>query len=154
MANERNVEEKRKLVRCWMVNPAGEGRWRFVELEAFRLWEYVMSHKHGMTIDNLSMCLWVPDSLFQQNSAMFKEAGTVTPVNQVTIERYDPNYGFYHLIQRYCLAEDTDEMIRRLRGHIAQQTGSETGWGLHTTEGWGIEPNVGELVEPVALGLA
>ena len=92
MAYERNVEEKRKLVRCWMVNPAGEGRWRFVELEAFRLWEYVMTHKHGMTIHTLSMCLWVPDSLFQQNSAMFKEAGTVTPVNQVTIERYDPNY--------------------------------------------------------------
>ena len=154
MPNERNLEEKRKLVRCWMVNPEGEGRWRFVELEAFRLWEYVMTHKHGMTIGDLSMCLWLPDSLFQENRAMFKEAGTVTPVNQVTIERADPNYGFVHLIQRYCLAEDTEEMLRRLRSHIAKHSHAEGSWDVRTTEGWGVEPNVGELIEPVALGLA
>lgn len=148
------IEKKKKLVKCWMVNANEEGRWRFVELETFRLWEYLMNNKHGMRIQDVSVCLWVPDAHYQSNRAMFQHAGKVSPVNQVTIERYDPNYKFCNLIFRFCLAEETEDMVARLKEHIREYGPSDSDWSLTVTDGWGIEPNVGELVEPIALGIA
>jgi hypothetical protein len=147
------LDDKKKLVKCWMVNPSGEGRHRFVELENFRLWEYLVTTKHGMTIQDVSVCLWLSEPHFQYNRNLFEHAGSVSEVDQVTIERYDPNYKFCNLIHRYGLSDETEDLVARLKAHIKAQGPDVGDWQMTITRGRGIEPDVGELVEPIALGI-
>lgn len=155
MTSIQQLEQNKKLVKCWMVNANGEGRHRFVELENFRLWEYLVTNKHNMTISDITVCLWVSDNNFQSNRAMFEHAaGVIFRVDQVTIERYDPNYKFFNLIHRYCLSEETTDLQARLKSLIVDQGAKAGDWKMLVTEGWGLEPEIDELVEPIALGIA
>jgi hypothetical protein len=147
------VETTKKLVKCRIVQPDHQGAWRFVELENFRLWEYLMHHKHNLHVEALAMCLWVPDAHYQSKRGLFEHAGTVFPLTQVAIERYDPNYRFIHRIYRFCLTDETDEFVARLKSHMRGEDGPHADWELTVSDGWGIEPNVHELIEPTALGL-
>lgn len=146
-------EKKKKLVKCWMINSNGEGRHRFVELENFRLWEFLVTTKHGMTVQDVSVCMWVPEPHFVSNRRLFEHAGTVNNVDQVTIQRYDPTYKFCNQIQRYCIADETEDLVARLKAHIKAQGPDVGDWRMATTHGRSIEPDVGELVEPIALGI-
>lgn len=146
--------DKEKLVQCWMENPKGEGRYRFVEMENFRLWEYLVTTKHGMTVTAPTICLWISDNHFQRNQALFRHSGEVSGVDRVMIERYDPNYKFCNLIHRYCLTQETKDLMALLKKHITEQGADSGDWEMSVTQGWGIEPNAGELLEPVALGIA
>ena len=154
MAERYSTGDKEKLVRCRMVNPKGEGQTRFVELDNFKLWEYLVTHKHGMTVEDPTICLWVNDEHYNRARDLFEKSGEVTGVNRVTIERYDPNFKFCNLIHRYCLSEETDVLLERLKSHIGEESEAAGNWDARVTVGWVIEPNVGELIEPIALGIA
>ena len=153
MTEHGNSQDREKLVQCWLINPQGEGRYRFLELYTFRLWEYLVTTKHGMRVESPTMRLWVPNEVYRYYEDLYSHAGNVASIDRVTIERYDPHYGFSHPIHRYTLAEDTEALVEHLEGHLSEQ-GIESGdWDLTVLPGYGIEPDVDELVEPVALGL-
>ncbi len=154
MQRECSSDDQRKLVQCWLINPEGQGRYRFVELENFRLWEYLVTHKHGMLVKIVSVRLWLPEIIFRRYENIYSHAGEAAAIDRVSIERYDPNFRFYNTIHRFCLAEETQTLIHHLKRHLTERGIGVKDWGLETMSGVGIEPFVDELVEPVALGLA
>lgn len=147
--------EKLKLVKCWMVNREGAGRHRFVELEMFRLWEYLVTHKHGMRIEQSRLCLWVSKAQYDRYRRLFAHARAVSAVNQVTVERYDHRYRISNFMRRYCLDAETNELTTRLERYLRESGHGPGDWNLEVTEGRGIEPEVDDLEEePLALGLS
>ena len=110
--------ESQKLVRCQVANRYQEASIRFVEIGAFRLWEYLMTTKHGLKVGEPSLCLWIDDSEYEVNASVFDRAGEVEEVNRIVVELFDREYGFSQTTTRYARTSETDQVLDILRSHI------------------------------------
>lgn len=107
-----------KLMRCEVVNRYHESSVRFVELDAFKLWQYLISNKHGMKVGEPTLCLWVDGDEYARNANVFDRAGGVEAVNRIVVDLFDVEYGFSQTITRYARAGETDQVVSILRSHI------------------------------------
>ncbi len=107
-----------KLVRCEVANRYQESSVRFVEIDAFRLWEYLMTHKHGLRIREPALCLWIGEQEYQHNANVFDRAGKVEAVSRIVVDLFDREFGFSQTITRYTRAAEAEHMLDILRSHI------------------------------------
>jgi hypothetical protein len=110
--------ESQKLVRCEVANRHHEASIRFVEIDAFKLWEYLMTSKHGLKVGEPNLCLWIADREYKRNANVFDRAGEVEPVDRIVVDLFDREYGFSQTITRYARSAETDKVIEILRSHI------------------------------------
>jgi hypothetical protein len=118
MTDNDTYHESQKLVRCDVVNRYKETSTRFVALEAFKLWEYLMRHKHGLRIGQPRLCLWIDDEAYARSADVFDRAGEVEEVNKIIVDLFDSEYGFSQTIMRFARSAETVQIIEILRSHI------------------------------------
>lgn len=118
MSSPSPIHESHKLVRCQVVNRYRETSIRFVEIEAFKLWEYLMTSKHGLKVAEPSLCLWIDDEEYRQKASLFERAGEVEPVNRIVVDLFDAAYGFSQTNIRYARTVECDQVLEILRSHI------------------------------------
>ena len=121
MPDSSPFHESQKLVRCQVVNRYRESSVRFVEIGAFKLWEYLMTNKHGLKVGDPGLCLWIDDGEYQTNANVFDRAGTVEEVDRIVVELFDPEHGFSHTSTRYARHNETEQVLTILRSHIPPQ---------------------------------
>lgn len=121
------------LVCCSVRNRAGTTSVRFVEHDLYRLWEYMMAHKHGLVVEASTVCLWMPVAEWRAQSELFQRTGACVPVYRLGLSIYDETTGFCNTVQRFAGGNDIDIVKDRLRGrlpagpdsacHVAQDPG-------------------------------
>jgi len=132
-------EESEKLVRCEVSNCHDEASVRLVELDSFKLWEYLMVHKHHMQISNPTLCLWVSLGEFEENEATFEHYGALEPVDRILVDLFDGECGYSQTSIRYARSSETKRVIEILKSHVPQQ--------LHTEEACNIQVIPGMIVQ-------
>ena len=110
--------QSQKLMRCEVVNRYREGSVRFVELDAFKLWQYLMTHKHGLRIGETTLCQWIDAGEYAASANLFDRAGGVEAVDRIVVELFDAEYGFSQTIMRYARSGETEQVVAILRSHI------------------------------------
>jgi len=118
MQDSSPFHESQKLVRCEVVNRYQEASVRFVEIDAFKLWKYLMTAKHGLKVGEPSLCLWIADQEYQRNVNVFERAGEAEPVDRIVVDLFDREYGFSQTTTRYARAAESDKVMEILRSHI------------------------------------
>lgn len=118
MADNSPFHQSQKLMRCRVANRYRETSVRFVEFDAFKLWEYLMTHKHGLHIDEPTLCLWVDAADYAANANVFDRAGDVEPVNRIVVDLFDAEYGFSQTTTRYARSGESERVVEILRSHI------------------------------------
>jgi hypothetical protein len=131
--------DSQKLIRCQVTNRYQEASVRFVELDAFKLWEYLMTSKHGLKVGDPRLCLWIDDAEYESNAEVFDRAGDVERVNRIVVDLFDHEYGFSQTITRYTRASETEQLVDILRTHIPAE--------LNTPETCSIEIINGLVVQ-------
>ncbi|MDY6942559.1 MAG: hypothetical protein SVU69_06030 [Pseudomonadota bacterium] len=127
-----------KLVRCHIRNPQSETSIRFVELENFRLWEYMMRHKHGLVAEAVSLCLWVNLKEYHRKENIYARAGDVHTLNSIVLNIFDPLNGYSHVIKRYALAADTERLKTTLLSHISVDVRESDRFDVTVYPGFGV----------------
>lgn len=128
-----------KLVRCEAVNRYRETSVRFVELDAFRLWEYLMTHKHGLRIGAPRLCLWIDGREYEDNSNVFDRAGEAEPVDRVVVDLFDREYRFSQSIVRYARHAEAGRLVDILRSHIPPGQYAEEDCRIETVPGRAVQ---------------
>ena len=105
------------LVRCSVINRDSAISVRFIEQDHFRLWQYMMANKHGLIVQDVAPCLWLPDSQYTANAAVFGRAGANEAVTRLTFAVYDSATGICNTMQRFVPTHETDQ----LREHLLQR---------------------------------
>lgn len=106
------------LVRCTVINRESAISVRFIEQDHFRLWQYMMANKHGLIVQDVAPCLWLPDSEYAANAAVFGRAGTNEPVTRLTFAVYDAATGLCNTMQRFVPSGETDQLREQLLQRI------------------------------------
>ncbi len=110
--------ESQKLIQCRVINTDHQESLRFVEFEQYRLWEYLMTHKHQMSVSDPVLCLWLSEEDFQEQHALYEHSGTSAAVNRIVIDLFDRQFRFTNTVTRYVVDEDTDKVLSILREHV------------------------------------
>ena len=131
--------ESQKLIRCQVTNRYQETSTRFIELNDYKLWEYLMTTKHGLRVGEPHLCLWVDAAEYQDNATVFDRAGEVEAVDRIVVDLFDAEYGFSQTITRYARATESDQVVGILRSHIPTE--------LVTPESCQIEVINGQVVQ-------
>jgi hypothetical protein len=101
-----------------VLNAEGEESIRFIEFDQYRLWEYLMTHKHGLRVSDPVLCLWLSEEDYLEQEALYDHAGASTIVNRIVIDLFDRQFGFTNTVTRYVKEPDTDKVLDILRGHV------------------------------------
>ena len=147
-------QQSQKLVQCYTENGSGERRLRLVEMENFRLWEYMMTTKHGLKILDPEPCLWVHEGDFDRKQHIFSHAPSVEAVNRVVLSIYDEAYGFSHFVNRFVAAEDTEQLIDVLKGHMQGRVDKGDECEVIVVEGYCVQRWQHESLPPLMVGLS
>lgn len=147
------LHSSHKLVRCFIVSREGVKKLRYVEIETFRLWEFLMTEKHGQKVIEPVPCLWIDECQFEEHSDLYSHSSNVMPVNRVAVTIFDSNFGFEHIFQRYVYAFDTDELIQHIRLR-SQKMYEANNFDIQIIRGYSIERWVHDDKLPFILGLS
>lgn len=143
-----------RLIRCDVLNAFNAASVRFVELEAFKLWEYLMQHKHGMKVTSAALCLWIDEQDFARNESLYARAGDIEEVDQVSIRIFDPRYHYTFNINRYALRHDTEQVREILLSHVPAEIIKSDACEVQVTPGCCIETVKTRDWNDFVLGLA
>lgn len=147
-------QQSQKLVKCFTENEQGEQRLRLVEMENFRLWEYMMTTKHGLKILDPEPCLWVHQGDFDRKQHIYSHSQSVDAVNRVVLSIYDEAYGFSHFVNRFVSAADTEQLIEVLRSHMKIRVDQGDECEVIVVEGYCIQRWQHESLPPLMVGLS
>ena len=106
------------LVRCRLLNPNGQTSVRYVEHHLFRLWQYVMANRHGLTVQDANLCLWLPEEQWSRQADYFRAAGPNEAVDLLSIELFDAEHQLWERVQRFVASEDASACVERLLGRV------------------------------------
>lgn len=129
-------QESRKLVHCTVTNRAGDSSARLIEIDAYKLWEYLMTTKHQMQISDPALCLWISKQEFEEHARIFEQGGAPEPVNRIVVDLFDADYGFSHTTERYAPAAESEHLIDILKSHIPGHLRDTDAVNIETVEGY------------------
>jgi hypothetical protein len=153
MLPDHPFEETEKLIRCNVTNKYNEQTVRLVEFNHFKLWEYLMTHKHGARISHISLCLWISEEEYLDHEGIYSRAGDVEPVNRIIVDLFDEEYGFSNAITRFARESETEHVINILRSHVPKQLWGTNDCQLQTYKGYSVTQHKHMPSRPVMLGL-
>jgi len=127
-----------KLIHCTVTNRYNEQSSRFVELNNFRLWEFLMTNKHQTRITDLHLCLWLSQEEYATHESVYSRSGETEQVNRVIVDLFDEEYGFSNPVVPYVRSSETDKVIQILTSHIPQQIIDSDNCTIIVHEGYSI----------------
>ena len=146
-------DESQKLVRCDVVNRYREASVRLVEIDAFKLWEYLMTHKHGLQVSNPTLCLWVSQTEYEENEAIFERAGDLEAVDRILLDLYDAEYGFSQTSIRYTRHAETGQVVQILKSHVPESMRNSEACSVDIVPGMVVKQWHSGVSRPMILGL-
>lgn len=146
--------QSQKLIRCVARNSKCDGRLRLVEMESFKLWEYLMTTKHDMKIEEPAPCLWVHEDEYQQKEEIYSRSANIEPVNRVVVSIFDEYYNFSHIVNRFALENDTEPLINVLNEHMKSRIDNGDKVDLFVIKGYCVERWHHAEKPPLLIGLS
>lgn len=103
-----------KLVRCEIKRPGSAGTVRYVPLEIFGLWEFLMRQKHQFEVSASVASLWID---VDENPEVAYGENQYERVTEVTLLRYSDADGMFSKVNRYFPTEEYPELKGLLLRH-------------------------------------
>lgn len=142
-----------KLLYCKVVSKDFGQSNRFVELENFQLWAYMMFHKHGLRIQDISLWLWVHEKDYLESVKLYEEAPESLKVARIGVFLSDELNGFSHMNYRYTASDQVSNMKKILMSHVSPELISSGNCELAVEQGYCIKSDIKNLGKMV-LGLS
>ena len=146
--------DSQKLIRCSVSSQDGIPTARFIEVEVFKLWHYMMKNKHGLGISDISLCLWVNEEEFKQKEELYTRSGKVDSVHRIVISIFDSRNGFSHMTSRYVLDQDVNKVKSILLSHMPKNFVNSESSEVETFPGRVIDKGKISNMDEIILGLS
>ncbi|OGQ96354.1 MAG: hypothetical protein A2521_09015 [Deltaproteobacteria bacterium RIFOXYD12_FULL_57_12] len=121
MTTDSRHTDSQKLVKCVLLNKNKQPATRFVELESYKLWSYMICSKHGFEIQDIYLALWVTSEEFARKQMLYTHSGQVEKMNRIAMMLYDDANNFALTMNRYVLEPETELLKKVLTSHVRDE---------------------------------
>lgn len=142
-----------KLLYCTIVGKDFNKSKRFVELENFNLWAYMMFHKHGLRIQDISLWLWVHEKEYLEQKQVEMKAPVLLEVSKLGVFLFDELNDFNHLNYRYAENDQVSTTKKILMSHVSPDLMASGNCDVTVEKGYCIKSDIKNLGKMV-LGLS
>lgn len=112
--------ESIEMVKCFLTRDADEeGDVRYVPLEIFKMWRFLMERVHHLNVTSAEVSKWVPDDEDEGRAGEMGERRG-EPVIQVRFH-YQEGEGVARPVVRYFPEENFDTIYGYFRHHFADE---------------------------------
>jgi len=153
MSSSVEIGHSQKLLRCQVESKNNTRSYRYVELEHYKFWSYMMFHKHGLRIIDLSLWLWIKEDDFRAREDLYRSFPEVDAVNKIELFLFDEQNGFSHTTYRYVGRQESENLENILFSHLSQDLITSGNYEIKTHAGFCIKSNVKNLKNMI-LGLS
>ncbi|MDX1608816.1 MAG: hypothetical protein R3225_01700 [Halofilum sp. (in: g-proteobacteria)] len=143
-----------RLLRCTMLNRAGKSSIRYVELEQYRLWAYMMESRHGFTVQDLQLSLWVNSSEFRDKTDLFLHCGNVEEVSRIAFCWFNPRHHYTLDVARYVPSEQYESVKQILLSHVSESSREAQAFRLDEQHGFCVNQAVDDPGLELILGIS
>jgi hypothetical protein len=111
--------ESIEMVKCFLARNAGdEGSVRYVPLEIFQLWRFLMERVHRLQVTNTTVSLWVPQEDFDAGEP---DAAGAQPEPVIEVKfQYLESAEVGRPVTRYFPEANFDQIYQYFRRHFAE----------------------------------
>jgi len=103
------------------------------------MWQFLMANRHGLTVEQATVCLWLPELEYTKQKDVFDKAGRVEEVHCLSIGHYDSELGLCTTTQRYIPIEYIEKVKGLLLARVPEGavmssdllTETEVGFAVH-----------------------
>lgn len=141
-----------KLIRCMLISKNKTTSKRYVEVDHYKLWSYMMFHKHGMKIKDKALCLWVKEQEFLERQEIYSRFSDIDEVNKIELFLFDDMHGFSHTIYRFVEKDETSMLKKVLLSHISPEISEGGNYEMNVQNGFCIKS--GKNDSKMVLGLS
>jgi hypothetical protein len=145
--------QSQKLLRCNIINKNSEQSERFVEFEHYKLWSYMMFHKHGLKIQDISLWLWIEEQDYLAREELYSRAPHKLEVSKLEVFLFDEHNGLSHVIHRYCLSDESAQVEKILLSHISPELVAAGNFEMSHQMGYCVKSDIKDL-DKLVLGLS
>ena len=128
-------EDSSQLIKCRVQNNQQQSSFRLIERDYFDLWHYLVSNKHGLTLLETALCMWVSNAEFQAKEAIYRRAGAVEAANRLMLMVFDETGNFANTV-RYVPQADSDQLEQILVSHVPDAQKQEGQFTLQKDSGF------------------
>ncbi|HVP38600.1 MAG TPA: hypothetical protein VMS93_05380 [Candidatus Saccharimonadales bacterium] len=105
-----------KLVRCEVQSRSSPPSARYIPMEIYGLWEYLMVHKHGFEVHNCGASLWID---VEESPEVAYTESSYERVTEVTLFVYSEPDGMFTRVCRYFPTESYPELRSIFLAHYS-----------------------------------
>jgi len=146
-------DQSQKLLKCIVESKNDTKSQRYVELEHYKLWSYMMFHKHGLRILDVSLWLWLKKRDFLAGEEIYRRFPDIEEVSKIELFLFDAVNGFSHSTYRYVIKRDSSVLEKILYSHLSQDIIDAGNYEITTHPGFCIKSN-GKDFKKMILGLS
>lgn len=143
-----------RLLGCEVLNPAGESSVRYVDLEQYRLWEYMMRTRHGIEVRVAQLGLWVGPSEYHANPDRFMHMDAADEVTRITIGRFNPRHNYTFETVRYVPTAEFESVKQIFLSHLSRAEEQSEHFELTEWHGIYVSRTVEQPEMELILGLS
>lgn len=151
--NQNLFGASQKLLQCRVISKTAAASDRFIELENFRLWAYMMFHKHGLKVQVSSLWLWLEEKLYKEKKVLYTMASQVVAVSRIGVFLFDEQHGYNHVSYRYVQSDQVGDIKDILMSHVSPQLVDDGNCELVVEKGYCIKSDC-KNPEKLVLGLS
>ncbi len=106
-----------KLVLCEVQRTSAEPTTRYIPLEIYGLWEYLMKEKHGFQVTNLGASLWID---VEESPELAYSETAYERVTELSLFVFSDADGMFNRVCRYFPSERYSELKEIFLRHYSQ----------------------------------
>lgn len=122
--------ESMKMIRCFLGKPTPrpesadgappERSVRFIPLEEFELWKFMMENKHGLSVSDASVSVWVDQEEFDRLRAVYARAATLLKVRKLSFFAYSEEDSIDYQATRFVAQDECEKVKEIILGHLRE----------------------------------
>jgi len=107
------------LMHNCVTNRQGQVSARFVAHSEHSLWRFLLEAKHGLGVQTLQPCIWVPQVQCRRHDKLFAHSTYQHPVTKLTYQCFDEHTGVAEKRVRFVPTDELDCVNSLLEAHFA-----------------------------------
>ena len=130
-----------KLLKCWVRNRyrhESPVEVRYVPLEEYELWKYMMETRHKLAIVDCKTLLWIDGDEFEVKRSFYTAFPREKVIRISVLVPSDFAHTYYPSI-RYFPGKDYETLRDRFLHHMVKRYGDEVMSTVNEREGWSID---------------
>lgn len=116
-----DFESSQKLIKCNVSHLGGSPTTKFIEIDFFKAWAYIMFHRHGLTVSDLSLHLWVDMAEYANRKNIYDTLEPREEVDQLQLLIFCESSNACHTVNRFVLHQEVAEVKKILLSHLCEE---------------------------------